>query len=302
MCDQTLTPQELADKYGIGVPRDVSERLEKDPLYCARRCIEEGYRPVVHLDGQTTQRYFEGSRCYAVGKYLCEESKKRSISNTSPADFVRLYKNIQHLTYRAYNFYDAFYAYEHFRYRERKVVKNPDDTPGAPLFVQVYIMSGHPKGAAVKGLAQRDRNNYAHVTRRAPIITHREKESEDLVFPSDFNFVLPSIHESPRNSVLSTHSGRVSSDTIPSAPPLPDIYIKKPAETKPVWKDSPLDCPITCERMVDPVIASDGFTYERAAIEKWFAEGRKTSPMTNVVLTSSVLVPNRLVRNLLNPE
>lgn len=29
-------------------------------------------------------------------------------------------------------------------------------------------------------------------------------------------------------------------------------------------------CPITFELMIDPVIASDGHTYERSAIEKWY--------------------------------
>lgn len=29
-------------------------------------------------------------------------------------------------------------------------------------------------------------------------------------------------------------------------------------------------CPITTEVMDDPVIAADGYTYERSAIEEWF--------------------------------
>ena len=38
-------------------------------------------------------------------------------------------------------------------------------------------------------------------------------------------------------------------------------------------------CPITYQRMIDPVIASDGFTYEREAVQKWL-ETNSTSPMT----------------------
>jgi hypothetical protein len=42
-------------------------------------------------------------------------------------------------------------------------------------------------------------------------------------------------------------------------------------------------CPITLELMRDPVFALDGHTYERAAIEDWFAQskdGKSTSPKT----------------------
>ena len=38
-------------------------------------------------------------------------------------------------------------------------------------------------------------------------------------------------------------------------------------------------CPITGQKMVDPVVAMDGFTYERYAIERWFRD-HNTSPMT----------------------
>ena len=31
-----------------------------------------------------------------------------------------------------------------------------------------------------------------------------------------------------------------------------------------------LTCPITRQLFVDPVMAADGFSYERDAIEKWF--------------------------------
>ena len=50
-------------------------------------------------------------------------------------------------------------------------------------------------------------------------------------------------------------------------------------------------CPITCELMMDPVIACDGHSYERSAIEKWLSKSRK-SPMTGLNLESTVLIPN----------
>ena len=51
-------------------------------------------------------------------------------------------------------------------------------------------------------------------------------------------------------------------------------------------------CPITQEIMVDPVMAADGHTYERTAIEGWLGRGRRTSPMTNLPLENTILTPN----------
>jgi hypothetical protein len=58
-------------------------------------------------------------------------------------------------------------------------------------------------------------------------------------------------------------------------------------------------CPITQELMKDPVVAADGFTYERSAIASWFSKGRRTSPSTNLPLTNTLLVPNKHLRTLI---
>lgn len=58
-------------------------------------------------------------------------------------------------------------------------------------------------------------------------------------------------------------------------------------------------CPITREVMSDPVIAADGYTYERASIQEWLTSGRLTSPMTNAPLKSNVLTPNRMLKLLI---
>merc|ERR1711964_124030 len=57
-------------------------------------------------------------------------------------------------------------------------------------------------------------------------------------------------------------------------------------------------CPITQEVMRDPVMASDGQTYEREAIEDWFKEGHMTSPNTNETLPDQKLIPNYSLKNL----
>lgn len=55
-------------------------------------------------------------------------------------------------------------------------------------------------------------------------------------------------------------------------------------------------CPITQEPFVDPVILESGNSYERSAIAAWFEDGNSTDPLTNVVLGSTALVPNHMLR------
>ena len=57
-------------------------------------------------------------------------------------------------------------------------------------------------------------------------------------------------------------------------------------------------CPITLARMVDPVLATDGYTYDRAAIEEHFKRS-DYSPMTNEILESKRLRPNMVLRSIL---
>ena len=47
--------------------------------------------------------------------------------------------------------------------------------------------------------------------------------------------------------------------------------------------------------MAEPVIALDGHTYERRAIERWL-ERRHTSPKTGEELTNTMLLPNHAMR------
>ena len=49
--------------------------------------------------------------------------------------------------------------------------------------------------------------------------------------------------------------------------------------------------------MSDPVVALDGHTYERRAIEQWFSQGRLTSPVTNLRLPATTLVPNHALKS-----
>ncbi|XP_006655773.1 U-box domain-containing protein 35 [Oryza brachyantha] len=55
-------------------------------------------------------------------------------------------------------------------------------------------------------------------------------------------------------------------------------------------------CPILQEVMVDPYVASDGYTYDRKAIELWLSMNDK-SPMTNLRLPHKNLIPNHSLRS-----
>eukprot|EP00049_Salpingoeca_infusionum_P019517 m.362248 g.362248 ORF g.362248 m.362248 type:complete len:356 (+) comp20252_c0_seq1:495-1562(+) len=57
-------------------------------------------------------------------------------------------------------------------------------------------------------------------------------------------------------------------------------------------------CPITYELMAEPVVAPDGFTYEKAAICAWF-QRNKTSPMTGADLASVAVHPNQVLKTMI---
>ncbi|KAJ9519399.1 hypothetical protein QJQ45_023031 [Haematococcus lacustris] len=57
-------------------------------------------------------------------------------------------------------------------------------------------------------------------------------------------------------------------------------------------------CPLTMEMMREPVVAADGYTYERAAIQNWLGHS-DTSPVTSEQLTHKLLLPNKLARDII---
>lgn len=57
-------------------------------------------------------------------------------------------------------------------------------------------------------------------------------------------------------------------------------------------------CPITQEIMTEPVVAADGHTYEKKAIEAWLYKNM-TSPLTNLPLSTNTLIPNHLIKSLI---
>lgn len=59
-------------------------------------------------------------------------------------------------------------------------------------------------------------------------------------------------------------------------------------------------CPITMKKMKYPVIAADGNTYERKAIEGWLAGHKMCSPLTNQKILNCAVILNQNLKTLID--
>lgn len=59
-------------------------------------------------------------------------------------------------------------------------------------------------------------------------------------------------------------------------------------------------CPITLQVLKDPVVAADGHSYERAAIETYLRSGQNLSPITGVPLSNTTMVSNQALKKMIN--
>lgn len=59
-------------------------------------------------------------------------------------------------------------------------------------------------------------------------------------------------------------------------------------------------CPLSKQLMRDPVIISTGQTYDRPFIQKWLKAGHRICPITQQVLSHSLLTPNFLIRDMIS--
>ena len=60
-------------------------------------------------------------------------------------------------------------------------------------------------------------------------------------------------------------------------------------------------CPITRIIMTDPVIATDGYSYERSAIRNWFRSKEiVVSPVTGRRIVNLLLIPNHNLRDIIS--
>ena len=101
-------------------------------------------------------------------------------------------------------------------------------------------------------------------------------------------------------------TGTVRAIRIKEAPFAPPVVTPYPSTLAAVTISKALNssfeqhvlCPITQAVMREPVVASDGHTYERSALMRWM-ETNDTSPMTNEKITN-LIVPNYNLRAIMN--
>lgn len=84
----------------------------------------------------------------------------------------------------------------------------------------------------------------------------------------------------------------------PSKKPEVTITVSVSGQAAPNAWSKLMECPIALAIMHDPVVAEDGHTYERSEILKWFARGKKTSPMIHSEMGTK-LVPNHVVKSMI---
>jgi hypothetical protein len=99
---------------------------------------------------------------------------------------------------------------------------------------------------------------------------------------------------SPASSSDSEYSSRDQ-----HSPSKPDAEPIEPPELPGVEIPPHFLCPILRDLMMDPVVATDGHTYERHAIKTWL-KGHTKSPMTGKVMRSRDLTPNFTLRSMIN--
>uniref|UniRef100_A0A2N9I0H8 RING-type E3 ubiquitin transferase n=1 Tax=Fagus sylvatica TaxID=28930 RepID=A0A2N9I0H8_FAGSY len=59
-------------------------------------------------------------------------------------------------------------------------------------------------------------------------------------------------------------------------------------------------CPLSKELMRDPVMVATGQTYDRPFIQKWLIAGNRTCPLTQQVLSHTILTPNLLIQGMIS--
>ena len=104
--------------------------------------------------------------------------------------------------------------------------------------------------------------------------------------------------DTPHAIVVTEQAKEVMERMAPASVPA-DSSMRSPAPPSMPEPPDEFVCPITTELMTDPVLATDGHTYERSAIECWFATGKTSSPKTGEPLQLTAVFPNHSVRSMI---
>jgi hypothetical protein len=167
---------------------------------------------------------------------------------------------------------------ESTRYTDRDAGDEPASTPGAPA------------GDEQAGASARDVNDEEDSLNAAVTSEELVRAVRDLLTAAG---APPSMDQSALLAANQRLQAELEDASAAVAAAEKDIAS---AESRGKKVEKAFLCPITQGVMTDPVIALDGHTYEKRAIEQWFSQGRLTSPVTNLRLNSTTLVPNHALR------
>ena len=138
--------------------------------------------------------------------------------------------------------------------------------------------------------------NYEHFIRYNRNILENINNSENDNSENDNiniinNILTPTSPRSPRSP---------GNSSIPSVAPLNTTTISETnISSLPEQVQTIITCPLTQQIMSDPVVDSQGNTYERSAIEQWIStRNPATDPMNRQPITN-VLIPNMAIRSLI---
>jgi hypothetical protein len=115
-----------------------------------------------------------------------------------------------------------------------------------------------------------------------------------LIVDEDYEKIIKSHYERDKKTIIVSTSFYDFSKIMPIVVEKPKVVKEEAKKAHP--PDYLIDSAFSCEIMEDPVIASDGITYNRSEIEEWFKK-HHTSPKTGEILKSKVLIPNISIRN-----
>jgi len=151
-----------------------------------------------------------------------------------------------------------------------------EEEHGASLCDVIESLASHPQLATLRAVARKANSEGVSPGASRRVVKVLRELFRDA--PPDQRRCIGTLNE-PAPELLSILMEPPSEDTEPSDG-VPSNYL----------------CPVTMSIMMDPVLAVDGFTYERAAIEKWF-ETHATSPMTGAQLSNQSVTPNHALRS-----
>ena len=183
------------------------------------------------------------------------------------------------------------------------------DIPPSNIHSNNFFMDIPPSN--IQYYPYRNDTNLTEIFNNDNISTNSQAEYQP--FPGGTN-TLPSIAENPFDSIEPLLTVSIDGEYLGEEPYLEDTDFLEDEEIKNNYQQKiekmnelvemnkitvpeNFICPISKCIFYNPVILSDGHTYEKMFIQEWLKENNK-SPMTNKILKNQVFSPNILIRSM----